>query len=121
MTRLEQAFWNAWLRHKPRNWPDPLKQFRFAKCFGRQYAADFAWLGPKLIVECQGGTWGKKKGGHHTGSGIAKDYARTNFAQRLGWLVLQYDAKALSGSRLDATVKEVIEIIVERIEQRRPK
>jgi len=118
MSKHEDAFWEAWQRFKPTDWPDPQRQHLFALEVGRKFAADFAWVAPRVIVECHGGTWGSKRVGHSSGGGIARDYERLNIAQRLGWFVLQYDAKALAKRRIEETVREVIEVICERMEGR---
>lgn len=115
MSKHEDAFFEAWLRVKPANWPDPERQYPFAAEVGRKFAADFAWLAPRVIVECHGGTWGGRSG-HNSGGGIARDYERLNIAQRLGWFVLQYEAKSLAQRRIEETVREVIEVICERME-----
>lgn len=117
MSKHEDAFWQEWLRIKPAGWPDPRRGYPFAAEIGRKYEADFAWLAPRVIVECHGGTWGGKSG-HNSGGGLARDYERTNIAQRLGWFVLQYEAKALAKRRIEETVREVIEVICERMEGR---
>ena len=117
MSKHEDAFWEAWLRLKPADWPDPKRQYPFALEVDRKYAADFAWLAPKVIVECQGGTWAGMRS-HASGAGIAIGFERMNIAQRLGWFVLQYEAKALAKRRIEETVREVIEVICERMEGR---
>jgi very-short-patch-repair endonuclease len=82
----------------------PEREFRFAE--PRRWRFDFAFLGQKLAVEIEGGTW---TGGRHSrGSGMAADMEKYNTAVKLGWRVLRYDTKMV----LDGTaINEVIEIL----------
>ena len=71
--------------------PKPEREYVFLP--GRRYRADFAWPAPKvrLIVECQGGLW-LRKGAHSSGTGIRRDYEKSNCAQLDGWVYLQFTA-----------------------------
>lgn len=55
----------------------------------RKYKADFYLPKGNIIVEINGGTW-MKKGGHSTGRGIQRDYKKSNAAQLLGYVYLQF-------------------------------
>ena len=52
---------------------------------GRKYEFDFTFRKAKLTVEVQGATW--VKGGHSSGTGIARDAEKTILAQLEGWKV----------------------------------
>lgn len=54
---------------------------------GRRYRYDFCWRANRLLVEVQGGVWGK--GAHSSGSGINRDTEKLNTAVLQGWRVLQ--------------------------------
>lgn len=53
---------------------------------GRRFRFDFAWPRFRLLVEVQGGTWGK--GAHSSGLGIARDCEKGNLATLAGWRCL---------------------------------
>ena len=59
---------------------------------GRRFRFDFAWPCERLLVEVQGGTWGKGgKGGpaaHSGGVAASRDCEKRNLAVLLGWRCL---------------------------------
>jgi len=55
---------------------------------GRKFRWDFAWPEYGLLVEVQGGTWGK--GAHSTGAGISRDTEKLNLASLDRWFVMQF-------------------------------
>lgn len=56
-------------------------------CPGRKWRADFAWTGPRLLLEVEGGTW---TGGRHvTGAGFSADAEKYATATAMGWRVLR--------------------------------
>ena len=61
------------------------RQHRYAK--PRKLAADFAWPESRLLVEVQGGIWGRKAHGSITG--ILADIDRLNAATLAGWRLLR--------------------------------
>jgi hypothetical protein len=107
---LEGEFYAAFRRLAPANTPQPERQYRWS--YPRRHKADFAWPSQKIIVEIQGGTFAKKRMGH-TGASVEDDYARTNLAQRLGWVVLQYGTGAIE-KRIVEVVEEIVNAIKER-------
>lgn len=107
---LEGEFYAAWLRLAPPNTPQPERQYRWS--YPRRHKADFAWPAQKIIVEIQGGTFAKSRMGH-TGASVEKDYERTNLAQRIGWVVLQYGTGAIE-KRIVQIVEEIVVAIKER-------
>lgn len=58
----------------------------FAAIHGRKFRFDYAWPRHNLLLEIQGSTW--VKGGHSTGTGIARDCEKGNLATLAGWKVL---------------------------------
>lgn len=65
--------------------PSPVMEYE--PMVGRKFRADLAWPDHRLICEIQGGSWA---GGRHTsGSGYAKDRARTNDLTCAGWRVIE--------------------------------
>ena len=59
----------------------------------RKFRADYCWPAEKVIVEQNGGIW--RKGGHSSGRGLLRDYAKSNLAQIEGWLYLTYTPQQL--------------------------
>ena len=80
--------------------PAPEREYKFHKT--RRWRWDFAWVGRKLAVEVNGGTW--VKSGHTSGGGIARDYEKVNAGQLCGWRVLQFT----KGMIEDGTAIELI-------------
>lgn len=82
--------------------PEVVRQYPFAKCIGRMYKADFAWLDSRLIVEVLGGLY--NGGRHATGAGIESDLERTAIAAALGWKVIGFSPRHIkSGWALQMT------------------
>ena len=64
--------------------PAPAREFKAVP--GRRFRFDFAWPEFQLLLEVQGGTWGK--GAHSSGVGIARDCEKGNLATLAGWRTL---------------------------------
>ena len=65
--------------------PPPELEHRFHAV--RRWRFDFAWIGQRLALEVEGGTW--NGGRHTTGSGFASDCIKYNVALVMGWRVLR--------------------------------
>lgn len=92
--------------------PLPECQYRWHET--RQFRADFAYPGMKVLVEVQGGIYANKSGEsgrHTTGIGYEADRARSNLAQRCGWMILEYGPKAIASGE---AAKEIREVLIER-------
>jgi len=61
-------------------------QTQFKAVTTRQFKFDFAWPEQLLLVEVQGGTWGR--GGHSTGTGIARDCEKLALGVLAGYRVI---------------------------------
>ena len=107
MSELEERFA---FQIKAYELPEPKRQFKFHS--SRKFLADFAWPEFRLIVEINGGTW-MKKSGHNTGTGILRDYEKSNCAQLMGYTYLQYTGKELD----DLTAIETVKAFLERCEK----
>ena len=71
--------------------PLPVRQYEFAKCIGRKFRADAAWLDERLVVEINGGIW--RNGRHNTGIGYENDMERNALAVGLGFRVMQFSPR----------------------------
>ena len=63
------------------------EQYRPEDC-PRHWVWDFALPSFRLLIEVNGSIW--KKGGHNTGKGLERDYAKSNWATLAGWRTLSY-------------------------------
>lgn len=75
--------------------PEPTREFRFHPV--RRWRADFAWEAQKVLVEIQGGLYGKHKGAHIFN--VEGDYEKANYAQVEGYKIFQFGHKALNQSK----------------------
>lgn len=55
----------------------------------RRWRFDYALPSLKIAVEVSGGVW-MPVSGHRSGKGIMRDYAKSNEAQLLGWILLTF-------------------------------
>lgn len=84
----------------------PEMQYYFGR--PRQWRADFAYPRERVMVEIQGGTWAKKRGGHSTGSGIQADMVKHNAAALLGWVVLCYSDHGIKDGSMVEDVRRAL-------------
>jgi len=71
----------------------------------RKWRADFAHVGAKVLIECEGGIW---SGGRHTrGGGYIGDLEKYNEAVVGGWAVIR-----LSGSQITTDNLEKIKVLI---------
>lgn len=66
----------------------------------RKFSYDYKIAGTNILVECNGGTWARKRLGHSSAEGIARDYEKANYAQMKGWQVFSYDTKQVNESNI---------------------
>ena len=58
----------------------------------------------RVLVELNGGTYAHM--GHSTGTGIARDYEKSNLAVLAGWKAFAFDRRMVeAGTALDVTAK----------------
>lgn len=90
-SQLEAAFAHWWrIFHAP-DAGDPETQYQFAMP-ERKWAADFAWIGARLILEIQGGAL---QNGRHNRR-LREDYEKGNWAVLHGWRVLYVTGEMLN-------------------------
>ena len=99
MNALEEMFA---LQCEQAGLPTPLREY--AAVPGRRFRWDFAWTDARVLVEINGGTYAHM--GHSTGSGIARDYEKSNLAMLAGWRTFVFDRRMVeAGTALDVTAK----------------
>ncbi len=104
---LEQRFLDHWKKdYVTLGLPSPDLQVKFHPT--RKWKFDFAWVAQKLAVEIDGGSF-MARGGHNTGTGIARDHEKQNEAVRLGWRVLRFGTKAMDAP--DVVIDFVAEVL----------
>ena len=74
----------------------------------RKWRFDFAFEGPRIAVELQGGIFGKKSG-HNSGVGIRNGMEKLNEAQRLGWRVYQFYVDDVKSGAAILYIKNVLQ------------
>ena len=82
---LERTFLTRWLQLAG-DQPEPVTEFVFAP--PRKWRADFAWPDQRVLVEIEGGVFGKSR--HTSGAGYTEDCHKYNAAQVAGYLVLRF-------------------------------
>lgn len=89
-SKLERTFLTRWLQFAG-DQPEPVSEFVFAP--PRQWRADFAWPDKKLLVEIEGGVFGKSR--HTSGTGYTEDCHKYNAATCAGYRVLRFTGTML--------------------------
>jgi len=89
--------------------PKPEREFVFHPA--RKWRFDFAWPLIKVAAEVDGGTWGKKKSGHTTGSGFAKDCKKGHAAAILGWRILHFPTDQIKNGQAVLVIEEILKEI----------
>ena len=90
------------------NLPYPERQYKFIK--GRRFQADFCWVDQKVIIEYEGGMFGKSR--HTTGVGYTNDCEKYNLAALNGYDVFRLTVLTLK------TRPEWLDIIVNYVSKR---
>ena len=67
--------------------PEPIREYPFARCIGRKFRADFTWKDRMIILEVEGGTW--IRGRHLQPKSYALDCEKYSLAAALGWKVIR--------------------------------
>ena len=78
----------------------------FVAIKGRRFRWDFWFPDDNLLVEVQGGVWGK--GGHSTGAGITKDCEKLNLATIAGYRQLHVTGNQIKGGEALGWIQEAI-------------
>jgi len=76
-----------------------VEEYKLPNC-KRKWRFDFAWPSHMLLVELEGGTWGKKPSRHTTGKGFQDDCIKYNEAELRGYCLFRFDTPMIR--RLDA-------------------
>ena len=84
--------------------PEPETEVVFAP--PRKFRADYLFRAARVIVERNGGIW--RKGGHSSGVGLLRDYAKLNLAQVEGWRYLIYTPKQLTSGQAIEDLKALL-------------
>ena len=112
---LEKQFDSIWQRRHlvgGPEWvaelPDPKREYRFDP--SRRWRFDFAWPAYRVAVEIDGGIYAGCKS-HTHGPDIAKDQEKRNAAVELGWRVLVFNSRDLTGKRIITTIQQVANLL----------
>lgn len=94
---------------RARGLPTPERELVFHP--DRRWRLDFAWPDMMVAVELQGGTY--TKGRHTRGAALSGEYEKLNEAQRLGWMVLLFDTKAVQKGEAIAYIERTFQTLRE--------
>lgn len=87
--------------------PEPERERTFHPV--RKWRLDFAWPAYRVGVEIEGGVF---SGGRHArATGIQGDIEKSNAALELGWRILRFTAKDLTGKRVITTIQAVANLL----------
>lgn len=79
---------------------------------GRRFKWDFVFAQERLLIECQGGTWGKAgKGGpsaHSGGVAANRDAEKLNLATLAGWRTLQVTTNHVRSGEALAWIQQAL-------------
>lgn len=64
---------------------------------GRRFRVDFCWPEHRLVVEADGGVWGKSR--HTSGVGFTRDCEKTNLLTLAGYRILRVTAQHVKGGQ----------------------
>lgn len=99
---LEDRFHGLWMVKYPE-----IKLQREKKLFSnRRHRGDFVHMPSMVIIEIQGGVWGKKSG-HNSGTGILKDYEKMCLAQASGYQLFPLAESMITDFYLDLIAKSI--------------
>lgn len=114
----------------------PEREYRF--CPDRKWRADFAFPSDWIIIEVEGGLYGKpvicdkchlpvmrnlgggrrmpvrEAGRHNTGAGFEKDVEKYNWAEMHGWMILRFSGTMIKSGKAIEIVLEAINIVRSR-------
>ena len=103
MNALEEMFA---LQCEQAGLPTPLREY--AAVPGRRFRWDFAWPDQRVLVELNGGTYAHM--GHSTGTGIARDYEKSNLAVLAGWKAFAFDRRMVEAGTALELISRVLGI-----------
>jgi len=103
MSHLEEQFISLWEYQHPNI--DLHREYRFHP--KRRYRADFANIESKVLVEIQGGIWGRNRTGHSSGTGIERDCEKFALAASEGWLVFPLSERMITQEWLSAIASSI--------------
>ena len=97
-------------------WPERIApthtEYRFDQA--RKWAADFAWPDVRLLVEREGGLYGRGKrcpvckrrraGAHSSVERLLSDLEKYNRAEELGWALLRYPPGKIAYHQVEAVL-----------------
>lgn len=101
MSRGEDLFA---LQAKAAKLPEFEREFRFDPT--RKWRFDFAWHGPRVALEVEGGTW--TNGRHTRGAGFEADCEKLSAAAIYGWCVIRATTEQVKKGHALEWVQEAI-------------
>ena len=123
-TRWEDQLWRD---IRAAHLPEPARQYHWHP--QRRYRSDFAYVPERLLVEVQGGVWGRynartgeweagKRSGHSGGTGMEGDCRRTCDALEHGWRILPVTPDMVASGEAVARIERVLTAIWQETRRR---
>lgn len=85
--------------------PEPTREFCFLD--DRKFRADFAYPDMRLLIEVEGGTYGR--GGHSSHAGISRDVEKNNLAVINGWRVIRCTGEQVTNGMCILWIEQAVE------------
>lgn len=85
--------------------PEPEREYVFVP--GRKYRADFCFPDAGLLIEVEGGVYGR--GGHSTGHGITRDIEKGNAAVLEGYRVIRCSGEHVTNGVCLTWIEQALE------------
>lgn len=90
---------------RAQGWPEPEAEVCLIP--GRRFRCDLVWRAARLVVEVQGGVWGRR-GGHTGGQAQIDDMEKLNLLQLAGFTVLQVTPRQVVNGALTSLLAGTI-------------
>lgn len=84
--------------------PEPEREFVFAP--PKKYRADFAYPEQNLLIEVEGGIYGR--GGHSSPAGITRDVEKYNLATLTGYRVIRCTSEQVTSGQCVLWIREAL-------------
>lgn len=89
-----------------------VREFRFARAVGREYRADVAWPGFRLLVELEGGVY--SRGRHVRGPGYEDDCEKYSLASIMGFTLIRVTYRMVDDGRAYNLMRMAAERILKK-------
>jgi very-short-patch-repair endonuclease len=89
--------------------PEPVRQYQFHP--ERKWRVDFAWPERGVLVECEGGIWGRGGMAHSHPLGILRDIEKYNAAALAGFRVFRVTEMMLKNGEAARLLQTIFAVV----------